>query len=158
MGDSIAIRPLCAGDHAAVAQIFFRAVHEGTSSAYTLEQRLAWAGPAPDPERWRSRLAALTGFVAETGGGPVGFIAIDGTGHVDLAFVLPSASRSGVGGRLLHAAEDRARAQGTLRMTTEASLIAEPFFRKHGWFVVEGEEVIRDGVSLRRFRMAKDLS
>ncbi|MEH7829583.1 GNAT family N-acetyltransferase [Gemmobacter denitrificans] len=153
----IDIRPLAADDYPAVGRIFFCAIHEGTRAAYDAAQRLAWAGETIDLDRWKARVAALTGFVAECKGEPVGFITIDRSGYVDLAFVLPSTGRSGIGGRLLGAAADWANAHGARQMTTEASLVARPFFEKHGWHVVEEETVLRMGVALRRFRMRRDL-
>lgn len=153
----ILIRPLTPEDAGATGRIFFCAVHEGTCSAYDERQRCAWAGETFDPDRWRVRVQGLTGFVAEADGEPIGFMTIDRSGYVDLAFVRPSASRKGVGRALLQAAEDWAKAQGAVRMTTEASLIAGPFFQQSGWQVIEREEVERGGVMLARYRMQKHL-
>lgn len=158
MNTQIHIRPLAPEDYAAVGRIFFCAVHEGTRAAYSYQQRLAWGGDAIDLDRWKARVEALGGFVAETDGEPIGFITIDRTGYVDLAFVLPSASGRGVGRTLLNAAEDWAKDNGATQLTTEASLVAHPFFLKRGWVVVEEEHVERKGVVLNRYKMQKDLA
>ena len=151
------IRPLAAEDYADLGRIFFCAVHEGTKSAYCLAQRLAWGGETIDLPLWKARAAELTGFVAQTGGEPVGFISMDRAGYVGFAYVLPSAAGKGVGTALLSAAEAWARGQGAASLTTEASLIARPFFLRGGWVVVEEEEVERKGVTLTRFRMRKEM-
>lgn len=151
------IRPLAPDDYSHAARIFFCAVHEGTRDVYSLRQRLAWAGETVDLERWRARVAAMQGFVAEADGEPVGFMTIDAEGHVDLAFVLPSQARRGVGARLLGAVEDWARARGVARLTAHASLAATPFFARHGWAVVAREQVRRSGVALARNRMERPL-
>jgi putative acetyltransferase len=65
--------------------------------------------------------------------------------------------RKGVGRALLNAAERWARDIGAARLTTEASLIAHPFFMKSGWLVVEEEHVERKGVILTRYKMQKEL-
>lgn len=157
MSTQIHIRPLAPEDYSAVGRIFFCAVHEGTRTAYSYQQRLAWGGDAIDLDRWKARVKALGGFVAETDGEPIGFITIDRTGYVDLAFVLPSASGRGVGRTLLNAAEDWAKDNGATQLTTEASLVAHPFFLKRGWVVVEEEHVERKGVILKRYKMQKNL-
>jgi putative acetyltransferase len=151
------IRPLAADDYRAVGRIFFCAVHEGARSAYNYVQRLAWGGETIDLERWKARVAASTGFIAEVDGEPVGVLTIGRTGYIELAYVLPSAAGRGVGTALLRAAERWARDKGATRLTTEASLIARPFFLKSGWLVVEEENVVRNGVILTRYRMQKDL-
>lgn len=153
----IGIRQLAQDDYATAARIFFCAVHEGTRSAYTYPQRLAWAGQTIDLDRWQTRINALTGFVAEQGGESVGFMTIDKTGYIDLAFVLPSAMGKGVGKALLAKVEAWAKENGALHLTTAASLVARPFFLKCGWQVLAAEQVQREGVTLDRFRMAKEI-
>jgi putative acetyltransferase len=151
------IRPLVPEDYAAVGRIFFCAVHEGTRGAYSYEERLAWGGETIDLDRWKTRVETLNGFIAETAREPVGCMTIDPTGYVELAYVLPSATGRGVGRALLNAAERWAKDKGATRLTTEASLVARPFFLNCGWSVVDEERVVRKGVMLRRFRMQKDL-
>lgn len=158
MSVNVDIRPLAADDYRAVGRIYFCAVHEGTRNAYSYEQRLAWGGETIDLERWKTRIETLTGFVAEENSEPVGFITIDRTGYVDLAFVLPSSTRKGLGRALLNAAERWAKANGATQLTTEASLVARPFFEKSGWLVSEEEHVDRKGMILTRYKMRKDLA
>ncbi|RJE80011.1 GNAT family N-acetyltransferase [Paracoccus sp. JM45] len=147
-----AIRP---EDYFDVSRIFFCAVHEGTSHAYSVAERRAWGGDTIDLPRWKERLITLTGFIAEMDGEPVGFISVNPLGYIDLAFVLPSAAGKGVGGALLEKAEHLAFTQGASCLTTAASLAARPFFEKHGWVVLEKEQVERGGVILRRYQMHK---
>ncbi len=151
------IRPLTARDYPHAGRIFFCAVHEGARNVYSPAQRLAWGGATIDLDRWRERIAPMQGFVAEDAGEPVGFMTIDADGHIDLAFVLPSQAQRGVGAKLLGAVEDWARMQGVARLTTFASLAARPFFARHGWVVVERQQVARGGAVLERYSMEKVL-
>ena len=48
----VTIRSLMPTDGAVAAEVFFDAVHHGAADVYTLEQRKAWAGDAPDPAAW----------------------------------------------------------------------------------------------------------
>ena len=153
----ISIRPLSGDDYAAAARIFFCAVHEGTRSAYTYPQRLVWGGQAIDLDHWRARISKVTGFVADHADEPVGFMTIDRSGYVDLAFVMPSAMGQGVGKALLAAVEGWAKENGARQLSTAASLVARPFFLNCGWQVLEEEQVQREGITLNRFRMGKEI-
>ncbi len=153
----VIIRAFRDDDAAAVARIFFDAVHEGTRDHYTAEQRRAWAGDKPNPTRWLERLRIMIVFVAEMAGELVGFMTIDADGFVDLAFVSPSVSGSGVGWRLYLEVEKKARLLGAHRLHTEASLKARPFFERQGWTVSEKQTVVKKGVALTNFRMRKIL-
>jgi putative acetyltransferase len=53
--------------------------------------------------------------------------------------------------------EGRARVHGHTRLETEASLLAEPFFARHGWRVLQRQEVERDGVKIPNAVMEKRL-
>jgi putative acetyltransferase len=154
---SLHLRPLTSDDRVHVARIFFCAVHEGARDHYTFEQRLAWGGEAVDPEAWRDRLEEAMGFMAERDGEPVGFMTVDETGLVDLAFVLPSMAGQGIGTRLYRAVEDQARALGVQVLTTEASKVSKPFFERQGWEIVTEQSVEREGVSLSNYKMRKPL-
>ncbi len=155
--EPLTIRPLREDDAPHAARIFFCAVHEGTRAHYSFAQRMAWGRDRVDPEAWRQRLAGMTGFVAERKGEPVGFMTIDATGYIDLAFVLPSAAGTGVGWQLYRAVERKARDLGASVLTTEASKVARPFFERQGWSVVAEQTVHKQGVGLTNCRMEKVL-
>lgn len=77
-----------------------------------------WA--AAMPQAWpvlRAGIAALTeGLVAESGAGPVGFVAVDRAGSIPLILVQPRTQRRGVGTRLLAEAADVLRASEVTRV------------------------------------------
>ncbi|MCF8481082.1 MAG: GNAT family N-acetyltransferase [Rhodospirillum sp.] len=154
---SLRLRTLTPDDTVHVARIFFCAVHEGAREHYTFEQRLAWGGETVDPDAWRDRLEEAMGFLAERNGEPVGFMTVDETGLIDLAFVLPSMAGQGIGTRLYRAVEDQARALGLQALTTEASKVSKPFFERQGWEVITEQSVEREGVSLTNYKMRKPL-
>jgi putative acetyltransferase len=79
------------------------------------------------------------------------------TGYIDMLFCLPEAVGSGVAGRLYETVEQIAKERGLSRMTAHASLLAQPFFAKRGWRVEKHELHVRNGVSIPRAEMSKDL-
>lgn len=153
------VRSFIPGEAHALGQVFHRAVHEGASLRYTPEECAAWSPEPPRGRMWEDRLAEAETVVAETGAGPVGFMSLDmGRAYLDLAFVLPEAMGRGVAAALYAVLEGRARAAGLKRLTTEASLLAEPFFARQGWGLVQRQRVERHGVLLRNALMEKALA
>jgi putative acetyltransferase len=63
----------------------------------------------------------------------------------------------GVGGLLYEAVEREARGKGLVRLSTEASITARPFFERRGFCIVREQTVSRRGVSMTNFFMEKDL-
>ncbi|EAU44369.1 GNAT family N-acetyltransferase [Salipiger bermudensis] len=151
------LRPLLADDATTVAEIFRDAVLNGTTAHYTETEREAWAGPKPDPERWRDRVGSSVGLMAERDGTPLGLMTLVAPGHIDLAFVRPSAAGQGIGAELLAALTQIARASGARELTAEVSKAARPFFERHGFYVLRQQSVIRRGVALINYAMQKPL-
>jgi len=151
------------GDHAAMREVFERAVAVTGRARYSAPQVRAWIGERPTPSAWSARLAGLELRVAELpdadAGRPVlaGFVGIDGDGHVDLLFVAPGHGRRGIGAALLEEAIAHARAAGHGRVTTDASLVARPVFARRGLVEVGRQRVPRGGEVLVNVRMALDL-
>ena len=134
----------------------FAAVREGPSP-YTQAQRAAWV-PAPrEGAAWTERLSAQHVVVAEGEDGPLGFMSLAKGGYVDLAYVVPHARGTGLFRRLYEAVEAEARARGETRLTTHASLMAEPAFAAVGFAVTAREVVEIAGERLARAAMEKRL-
>ena len=152
------IRPATPEDASAIAALFHRTVRLVNSRNCTPAQVAAWAGPAPDPEKWRGRQATRVTLVDEADGILRGFAELQPGGHVDAFYVSADHQRQGVGRKLLHRIEAEARARGERRLTTDASINAVPFFTAHHWRV-EAEQVVRyQGESFRNFPMTKSVS
>lgn len=153
----IEVRGFVEADAEPTAQIFFDAVRFGTTRHYDERQRMAWAGKVPDTQQWLARLKSQHTFVAEMDSRPVGFMTIDDTGHIDLAFVAPDQMGRGVSDVLYAAVEARALELGIGRLDTAASHLARSFFQRHGWSVVKQQTVTRGEVELANFVMQKRL-
>lgn len=132
-GGPITLQLMQDGDVPALALIFHRAVQEGAADHYDQAQRDDWSDAVPSTAGWAARLTGFTTFVAKRGGEPVGFVATDAGGLVDLLFVAPEHARQGVGGALLARATAAAQAAGLRHLTAEASALSEGLFRKAGW-------------------------
>ena len=90
-------------------------------------------------------MARKRGFtlVAESEGRIIGFVVVDrdrqGQGHVITIDVLPEARRSGLGSRLMEAAEERLRGLGYSVVMLEVAVdndAALAFYKRHGYSIV----------------------
>jgi len=152
------VRPFESADAGRICEIFYRSVHEVACAEYDTAQLDAWAPAVPDAGLWLERLRNYDTFVADNDAGEtVGWIAMNHTGYIDMLFCLPEATRRGVAAQLYAAVERRAIARGLTRLTAHASLLAQPFFKRHGWAIEKQETVVRNGVVLPRAAMSKVL-
>lgn len=151
------IRPFDDADAAAAARIFYEAVHQGAAGHYDERQRDAWAKQVPETEPWRQRLRSQHTFVAEANSELIGFMTLNDSGYVDLAFVSPNWIGKGVARALYDCVERLAIDRGLERLTTEASHMARRHFERQGWSVVKQQTVERHQVSLVNFLMEKQI-
>lgn len=149
------IREATPQDAGAMAAIFYHTIRRVNAADYTPAQIDAWAGPAPEPERWRARLETRQTFVACRDGAVVGFAEFEGDGHVDAVYVHHAHQGAGVASRLLERIEQEAARASVARLYTEASITARPFFERRGFVVVEPQEVERRGQTFRNYTMEK---
>lgn len=151
------IRDAVASDAAALAGIFFRAVHEGAAAQYSEAERRAWCPALPDADMFWHRLGGQTVLIALEGDGPAGFMTLTPDGVLDMAFVHPEKRGSGLAGELLSVLENRALSAGLGKLTARASHLARPFLRRNGWYEVGAVTVQRAGVAIEATNMARDL-
>ena len=157
--NGLLIRPCRVTDAPGLADLYHRAVREGTARHYDAAQRAAWSPAPPQGEDWRRRLVEAQTMVAERGDCLMGFMTLDiHSGFVDFAYVAPEVMGQGVAETLYAVLEGRARVAGLTRLETEASLLAERFFLRRGWRVLRRQEVERHGVRLPNAVMEKSLT
>ncbi len=151
------IRPYHVEDADALAQIFFDAVRIGAASKYTEAQLAAWAPTRPPADVWAERLSQLITFVAANPT-PLGFMSLRSDGYLDLAFVTPDQRGKGVAQLIYAALLTHAQNLNLLRLTTEASHLARPFFLRLGWQEIAAQVVERRGQRLENFKMQLSLA
>ena len=138
-------------DFPALCALFLRAVKETASADYSPRQIAAWA--QVDEARWRQKLAASRVLVAINDASPVGFItAVDD--YIDLLFVSPDYSRQGVASALLNTL---LRQLPERAYRVEASITAKPFFARHGFTVIQPQEVTARGERFLNYLMRRQI-
>jgi len=149
------IRSFVDTDLEPITRLFTESVHTLAVGAYGDGQREAWAPRPPDTDYWRRRLQPLRTLVAENDGELVGFISFQENGHIDMMYTAPRHSRRGVATVLFKRVEATLISLGVIELFTEASLVARPFFERHGFRVTEEQNVSVRGTTLTRFAMSK---
>lgn len=142
-------------DAEGLVALFTASIHLLAMAHYDAAQRHAWAPIPPDMEAWRQRFAGVYTLVAEEDGAHLGFISYEPDGHIDLLYTAPDSARRGVASILLREAAERLSALGVNELHAEASLVAEPFFSRHGFEITQVQDVTRRGLVFRRFAMRR---
>lgn len=88
----------------------------------------------------------------------VGFSSITAQGYLHSMFVHKDFQGEGIATILLNEIERYAIAAGIMRITSEVSLTAHPFFEKKGYVVEEEQKRKANQLSLTNFWMAKGLA
>jgi putative acetyltransferase len=153
----LALRPFLPADAPLLAEIFRTSIEELTGEDYNEEQQEAWMSAAADVGAFGGRLGNELTLIATIGGSAVGFIALEGTEHIDMLYVHPAVAQQGVGAMLIDAIEKLAGARGAKTLTVEASDNAESFFAKRGFIAKQRNTVLREGVWLANTTMEKKL-
>lgn len=152
------LRPYDRSDAEATHDVFRRAIRVTASRTYSPEQVEAWATVADaDPAEWAARRARAETVVAVEGNRVAGFSDTDEDGYIDMMFVDPDFGRRGIATALLSQVTQRAQELGASEQTTHASLIARPFFERHGFAFVSELCPAPQGVAMRSFLLRRAL-
>lgn len=161
---TIALRPARLADALGMALVHRAAVHAAMPGIYDQAARDNWAPPVDLARAERlyneAQAEGAESFVAEMDGDITGFALVHAArGEISACYVLPKATRRGLGRALMVAAEARARAAGTTELTVRSSAFAEPFYRSLG-FVPTARDSFRfdDGSTMPVVLMRKLLS
>lgn len=149
------IRLATLNDVDAIRQLFYETVTSINTADYNAAQIAAWSAGRDNTERWETRVREQHFYIAEREDVMAGFASIDNTGYLDVLFVGKHFQRQGVAKLLLNQIEQTARKLGVDTITSDVSITARPFFERHGFVVVQRQEVEVRGVVLINFKMSK---
>ncbi len=153
------IRDFRPDDAAFLAEIFHVSVHTIGSEDYSRLQTEAWS-PAPVPvDSFLARVSDTRSvFVAvDDDDNPIGFIELEGDGHIDCFCCHPNFAGIGVGNALYGHLEKAAVASGLPRLYTEASEAARRFFLRAGFKLIRRRDFEHNGVKIHNYLMEKRL-
>lgn len=154
---SIAIRRYTPNDLAGLIALFRDTVRRINRRDYSQHQVMAWAPDEIDARKWTQRFDTKAVWVADLDGAPVGFVDLARDGLIDMLYVHADHQGEGIASRLLRTVEASARTRGLLRLFTEASITARPFFEHRGFRVIAPQRVRRWAQEFLNYRMDKPL-
>jgi N-acetylglutamate synthase-like GNAT family acetyltransferase len=159
------VRKATEKDAAAIIQLHFDAVHVTAAADYEQDILNDWSRPLAGrleamQEQLRRNAEQTEMFVCEIGDQAVGFGELSPlTNEVRAVYVAPSATRKGVGKKLLQEIEKTAVSHGLTELWLDSSLTAVPFYSSQGFSgSIESEHILRSGKKMRCVKMQKTLS
>ncbi len=160
-----------------VMDLFYSSVQAIPNSIYSEQQKNAWVSTPASPtiasnnasnntsnfSTWNNQLSERLKenkenktYLALVENKVVGFTVIK-TGYIDLLYTHPDFQRQGIASRLLGFISQKAKMKNIKRLSTDASMIAKPFFEKHNFRVIKKNTIKRGKVNLINFSMEKFL-
>ena len=125
---------------------------------YTADEVEDWASCGEDNQHWLELINTLHFIVAENDEGEaVGFVSISDEGYLHSLFVHKDYQRQGVATLLYKTAEELAQHRQIVKITSEVSITARPFFEKQGFTVDEKQRRKANNLLLTNYKMSKVL-
>lgn len=141
-------------------ELFIDTVHSINVKGYSEEEIEAWAPTnyiKLNYSRWKDSLKENYTFVATLNNKIVGFIDLSSTGYLDRLFVHKDYQNQGIASALLNQVLTLAKTLNLATITTEASIIARPFFEKYGFKILKKQKVERNSIYLINYLMVKKI-
>ena len=150
------VRKLRKGEEIDLWKLFYNTVHNVNIQDYDENQIAAWAPDDLDVNIAIKKFREIDPFVVTKEKKIVVYADIQPDGKIDHFYCHHEFQRQCVGSTLLATLEKEARERGILKMYSNVSITARPFFEAMG-FSVEKEQVIRiQDQKLKNYRMVRN--
>ncbi|WP_404450954.1 GNAT family N-acetyltransferase [Virgibacillus necropolis] len=140
-----------------VATLFKETILTINRKDYSAEQVELWADNRQTLVEWVDHLQHSLTYVATIDGRIVGFGNLTEEGLIDLLYVHKDHQAQGIGSKIMEQLEFDARLHNILRLTTEASITAKPFFLSLGFQVQQEQNKLIAGVKFINYKMTKTI-
>lgn len=150
----ITIRKYKPSDCPELIRLFRETVHTVNADDYTPEQLTAWTDNNTTPEEWNNSFMEHYTVVA-VDGIIKGFGDIDSSGYLDRLFVHKDFQRQKIA---TYICDDLEKNVTVKQIITHASITAKPFFLNRGYYVVQEQQVFRNGIYLINYIMKKSIT
>lgn len=120
---------------------------------YTEEQVKIWSSSANKEERWLDVMVNQLVLLAEIDDELVGFGTLRDYNYIDFFYVHKDFQGMGIARELLNRLLQEAGRHGEKLITSDISITARPFFRKHGFKVVAEQKNVRGDEILINYKM-----
>lgn len=144
-------------DSAELAKLFFDTIHAVNSKDYNQLQLNAWAPENRDLRQWQKSFNNKHAYVIEVDSIIAGFGEIEDDGHIDRFYISSKFIAKGLGRILYKELEIYGKSKRMDYLYVEASITAQPFFKKMGFETIKQQVVTLRGVEFINYSMKKDL-
>ena len=138
-----------------VAEIYQSAVKQLAKKYYTESQIEAWSNIPHQKDKFHELIFQPTTYVLEKELKIIAFCGLEKNGHIASLYVHPNFSRQGYGSTILNFVLKQGINLGLKTFHTEASILSQPVFQRHGFKILEIETIKLRGVSFDRYKMGK---
>lgn len=149
----IKIRNYKRGDFNEICKLFYNTVHAVCKKDYNEKQLNVWAPLDKDYGGWKDKFEKTKTFVAEYNDKIVGFANVDKNGYLDMFYVHKDFLGKGIGRKLYASILQYVKSMGMKFMYSDVSITAKRFFLNQDFKVIKEQEIKRDGVILKNYRM-----
>ncbi|WP_119461684.1 GNAT family N-acetyltransferase [Rhodospirillaceae bacterium SYSU D60014] len=154
----IKVRAVHPDDATAILRVHEQSIRELGPTGYAPEEVESWAAGLRAEGYVEEMASGETLLVAEAESRIVGFGGLKSE-EINTLYVAPEMARRGVGSALLQSLESIARDRGRRRLRLTATLIGEPFYRRHGYRELDRRKhPTRGGILIDSVVMEKDLA
>jgi len=153
----IKIRKAQLSDLSQIRQLFFDTITKVNVKDYTPEQIKVWSSGVGNIERWEKKFSEQLFIVATDNETLLGFTSLRQNYYIDHLYVSHLHMGKGIASQLIDYIENIALQSSVLKLRSDVSITALPFFEKRGYIIVKRNENLHKGEVLINFDVIKKL-
>jgi len=153
----IKIRKAQLSDLSQIRQLFFDTITKVNVKDYTPEQIKVWSSGVGNIERWEKKFSEQLFIVATDNETLLGFTSLLQNYYIDHLYVSHLHMGKGIASQLIDYIENIALQSSVLKLRSDVSITALPFFEKRGYIIVKRNENLHKGEVLINFDVVKKL-
>ncbi len=155
---NIKIRNASGNDIPAITELFYNCINNICIKEYTKDQIQIWANQAKNDAIWEFKIQKDFFIVVEIDSEIVGFGSLEPEGCVDLLYVHHGYQNRGIASKIIATIENEAKDKGLLKVWTDSSSIALPFFLKKNYQIERKYEKKVQGILFSNTILSKTLT
>jgi len=155
--NEITVREALIDDLPQITKLFKETIQRVNRKDYSPGQIEIWSSAYNEIERWKMRLKDQYFIIAQISGKIVGFSSLSPTGYLDLMYVHKDHQGEGIATILLESLLKKAKDDHLIRLESEVSITALPFFRRRGFDIVKKQEKLLKNTHFVNYLMKIDL-
>lgn len=145
-------------DLAELQNLFVNTIEHTCRKDYNEAQLKAWKSSVENKNRWTDAITTQYFLVAKIRNVIVGFGSLKNGEYIDFMYVHKDYLKTGIAAKLYQELEQKSIQLGKLKITSDVSKTAKPFFGHKGYLVVKENINIINGTKIINYRMEKNLS